>query len=205
MSDLNQLLENHIFSQVSLEEHMLLEVQRQLSHPHIDEYPDAKEMLVGIKSVLEQHFLRLNAVADSLAKQIATAGVNGQKDVESDIPRNSDGTRNRIRREWISQLLQDDYAALNIAAMGNTLLHTTALAANSEEIADIALEHLTNLTGFVVKLSELVPKVVVQELSQKYPGIHRTIGDTAAANAQRAWRGLADTRELVTNGTHLSK
>lgn len=196
MSELKQLLENHLFSQVSLEEHLLLEVQRQLSHPNIEEYSDVIEMLNGVKAVLEQHFLRLNALADALAKRSGDPNFNGQKDVESNIPRNSDGTRNKIRREWISQMLQDDYAALNVAAMGNTLLHTTALAANSEEIASIALEHLTNLTGFVVRMSELVPRVVIHELSQKYPGINSTIGDKASENAQRAWKKLAAIQKL---------
>ena len=92
-------------------------------------------------------------------------------------------------------MLRDDYAALNLAAMGNTLLHATALAADSKEVADVALEHLTNLTGFVTKMTELVRRVAVLELSAQFPEVNSAVLDLAVQNAWLAWQppvGLVD-------------
>ena len=86
----------------------------------------------------------------------------------------------------ISQMLTDDYAALNLAAMGNTLLHTTAIAADSKDIAEVALEHLANMSRFIVKLSDLMPRVIAQELSSQFPEITAAVG-LAAKNAREAW------------------
>ena len=89
-------------------------------------------------------------------------------------------------------MLYDDYAALSSVAMGNTLLHTTALAADSTEIAELALKHLTNMASFVVKMSDLMPIVVALELSAQFPQVKASIGELAAKNARQAWRGPND-------------
>ncbi len=58
---------------------------------------------------------------------------------------------------------------MNSITMGNTLLHTTALALDSHEVAATALMHLKNLTPLVIKISELVPEVVAKELHTESP------------------------------------
>lgn len=188
MKQLDRILENSLLAQLSLEERLYKEVERQLSQSNIDEYLDVKEMLSGVKEVLEQHYARLNIALDQVTKGGTDMVTTDGEDLVADDMGNSNGGKGRIRREAMSQMLQDDYAALNLAAMGNTLLHTTALAADSQEIADVTLEHLANLNHFVLKMCELVPKVVAQELSVRFPEVQQTLGTLAAKNTLETLR-----------------
>lgn len=192
MKKIEQVLENSLLSQVSLEERLYKEVEQQLSQSNIDEYPVVKEMLSNVKKVLETHYSRLNLALDQVTKGVSDMVMNGEKELPTNESGNLKLRNQRMRREQVSQMLQDDYLALNLAAMGNTLLHTTALAADSPEIADVALEHLANLTNFVVKMNELMPRVVVQELSSQFPEVKPTVGDLAVKNTQDAWRNSDD-------------
>lgn len=188
MKRLRKILENSLLAQVSLEERLYKEVERQLSHSSINQYGDVKEMLHGVKEVLERHYARLNLALDQVTAGLSDLEMPKERDsIEGN--NNSSGRNRQIRQEQISQMLHEDYAALNLAAMGNSLLHTTALAAESKEIADIALEHLANLNHYVHKMSELMPRVVAQELAIQFPDVKLDIGSLAAQNTREVYRG----------------
>ncbi len=192
MNKIVQILETSLLTQLSMEEHLYKEVELQLSQSNIDEYPDVKKMLNAIKTVLEKHYARLNLALNQLGETSDKFALNGQKKNLLAEGMNQLKENNKIYSKHVSQMLHDDFAALNLAAIGNTLLHTTALAAESQVIADLALEHLENLSCFVVNLSELLPRVVGRELLFQFPNIKPTIGDLAAKNTQGVWQRPKD-------------
>lgn len=192
MTSLEEILEKSLLTQLGLEEQLYKNIESQLSQEHIEEFADVKEMLKSVKAVLEKHFVRINAALDSVANQIKKSG-DGMADDGSVIEFDSrDRNQNRIQRDRVSQMLRDDYAALNLAAMGNSVLHTTALAADSEDLAKIVIEHLTTLTTFVARMTELVPRVAALELSAQFPEVKPSILELAVTNARRAWRVAED-------------
>ena len=188
MKEITQILEASLLTQLSLEEHLYKEVELQLSQSNIDEYPGVKEMLNSIKRVLEKHYSRLNLALEQVERTAAQFALSEQKEQRANEINKLSGETLGIRSLHVSQMLHDDFAALNLAAIGNTLLHTTALAAESQVIADLALEHLENLSRFVVNLSELLPRVVGRELSFQFPEVKPIVGDLAAKNTQGVWR-----------------
>lgn len=168
---LERALEKTLLTQISLEERIYKDVERQMSQSNIDEFPEVKAILNDVKEVLEKHFVRLNLALEQRTERVTKMLKTAKGDQAiSDLEKVEKNT-SRIRRERLSKMLHDDYAALNFAAMGNTVLHSTALAADSHEIAGLAQEHLGNLSRSVVMISEVVPKVVTQELSSKISGI----------------------------------
>jgi len=99
-----------------------------------------------------------------------------------------DGLRRDQANERVSRILRDDFSALNLIAMGNTMLHTTALALNYQDVATVALEHLRHLTLLVFKLRELMPRVVAREAVDHSGTIDPSlIGQAAVRNLQLAW------------------
>lgn len=190
MNNLDEHLKQYIREQIALEEHLSTVIEQQISEVSETEFADAKNVLIQTREVLERHFIPLNALLDKLEKDTATALAIT---VSSNGSGNSNGlhhhpgeTEQRSKR--ISTILRDDYSALNLVAISNTLLHTTALALNCQEVAAIALSHLQNLTPLVVKIGQLVPEVVARELRTQSPEIDLAIAQIALKNTQLAWR-----------------
>jgi hypothetical protein len=67
------------------------------------------------------------------------------------------------------------------------MLHTTGLALKQPETANLALSQLHDITPIIVDISEIIPLVVIRELSNDSEVIDRTVGDTAIRNTQKAW------------------
>jgi hypothetical protein len=194
MKELENILGDCLAEQVALEERLYKEVEYQLSQVKESEFSDVKELLSNIQTVLDTHFERLNKVLDKLDNPTFTGNdcENGHDcknggNCEYNMNSFSQAT-NSTKNGQISRMLRNDYSALNLIAMGNTLLHTTALAADYSEVADLVLEHLENLTPLVIRMNDLTPKVVARELSQRFPKVALTVGDTAARNARQAWK-----------------
>ena len=183
MTQLDNILGNYLAEQVALEERLYKEVEQQLAVLNTEDFADVNDLLNGMKAVLGKHFARLNGELDRLEKH-SYPDVTGLSSGAWEA-----GEHNaKWKRLRASQMLRDDYTALNAAAMGNTLLHTAALAAESKAVAEVALEHLGNITQFLVQMNELTPKVVARELSREFSFIESTVGEIAAKNALGVWK-----------------
>lgn len=185
MDNHSEVLKQQLSEQIALEEHLCKIIEEQLSEIDEVEFADARVLLSNTCKVLERHFTPLNRLLDKLDEGLSQAS---QFKAE---PGNGNGTNMNLqdqRSRRISKILRDDYSALNLITISNTLLHTTALALDSKEIADTALSHLENLTPLVVQIGELMPEVVARELQSESSKIDLGVAQTALKNARLAWR-----------------
>ena len=187
MKNSYKILQQQIREQIALEEHLCRIIDGQIEDigevEYVD-YIDAKNLLKNTRQVLEKHFTPLNELLDKLdcdddIKQRVGVVPNG---LDVKTAHNTELAQGRI-----SKILRDDYSALNLITISNTLLHTTALALNSLEIATIALQHLENLAPFVVRIGELMPEVITRELRTQSPSIDLSVAKTALVNTKQAW------------------
>jgi hypothetical protein len=179
----------YLYEQIALEEHLCRVIEQQISEVDEKKFGDAKALLVKTKQVLERHYAPLNKMLDQLEKDAATdrtklASGNGAGALKL--------TDEQQRNKYLSRILRDDYSALNLITMSNTLLHTTALALECHSVAAIALSHLQNLASLVVKMGKLLPEVVARELHTESPKIDLAVGKLALKNTQLAWRNADD-------------
>jgi hypothetical protein len=91
-------------------------------------------------------------------------------------------------RGRVSKILRDDQTALSLLSVSYELLHTTALALNDTNTAQIAQQHLTELTPLVMELSNCVPAVVINELRQDGLPVNTGAIDQAREAHRRAWQ-----------------
>lgn len=138
--------------------------------------------------MLAGHYAALNKILDRVEEKNSASR-------SSVIAGNGGGFsspfENEEKTRRISRNLRDDYSALNLITMSNTLLHTAALALNREEVAALALKHLNNLAPLVIKIGELMPDVVARELRTQSIQIDSSVAKTALENTQLAWRNAA--------------
>lgn len=157
MNKHSNLLERCLSQQVALEEQLYKVIAQQVSDVDEAKFPDAKNLLLKARDALEQHFTPLNIILDDLDR----AALSLQNNPHAlNLPIFHDS----CEEQALSELLRNDYAALNHVAIGNSMLHTIALALDRQEVAAVALSHLQHLTPLVEKLEDLIPYVVTQEL-----------------------------------------
>jgi hypothetical protein len=94
-----------------------------------------------------------------------------------------------VRTNPISKNLRDDYTALNLAAIGYTMLHTTGQALQHEPTADLAAMYLMDYTPLITELNEIVPTVVVRELRDETEIMDPTAAHRSVQRTQAAWQG----------------
>ncbi len=188
MTNLDEHLNQYLREQIALEEHLFKGIQDQIAGIDGIEFADAKDLLIKTNQVLEKHFTALNEILDVLDRGTADSVT---KAAASNGGGFADPLQQRIEKIRISRIVRDDYSALSLIAISNTLLHATALALRSQEVAKLALQHLENLTPLVLRMGELVPDVVTRELRFHSPTIDLSVAKLALQNAQMAWKKAA--------------
>jgi hypothetical protein len=93
-----------------------------------------------------------------------------------------------VRKEGLAKNLRDDYTAFSLANIGYVMLHTTALAFEDQEVADLAHQHLRDYTDAVIRLNSLIPAAVVRLLEQQGLPVRADIVSEVNANVAEAWK-----------------
>ena len=127
---------------------------------------------------------------DSLEERLRTFGGSLSADVKEAFTVATGlaaGLLGKIRPHMASKFLRDDYILLSACSIGYEMLHATALALRDTETADLALEHFKDITPLIVRLSEIMPTVVVHELTHDVAGIDAGAIPIAKENTRHAW------------------
>ena len=185
MSALDEHLKQYLREQIALEEHLCSVIRQQIAELG-DADEDAKLLLIKTEEVLERHFIPLNKMLDGLEQESRNA--QNKLAIKDGVVIAASVGKEALQRQRTSRILRDDYSALNLITMSNTLLHTTALALDSQEVAMVALTHLQNLAPLVVKMGALVPEIVTRELHTESSKIDLGVAKIALKNTQRIWR-----------------
>jgi len=182
--DVNEILRDYLNDILGVEKHCLEAVERHTGDERYSTYPDAHGVLLNIETTLRSHVSALDRCLSSL-----DGGVESviKKAAASAIGALS-GIYDKIRPEDpVSRGLRDFFTTLSHAAIGYTMLYTTACALNEQEVSDLALRHLNELTPLIVGLSRVIPSVVSKELEIEGKVIDGSKWRLAIANTQKAW------------------
>ena len=79
------------------------------------------------------------------------------------------GLYGMVRKHPVSRMLRDDHVALNLSATAYGMLYTTAVAYDEDEVAVIALDHLNAIPSQILRLTHLLPGVVMREVTNGDP------------------------------------
>lgn len=183
MSDRNDKLQQYVSDMLSLERHIHDAIRRQRDDDKVQRHHQVQNLLSRAESTLDEHISHLEKHLDAIGGNSASP----IKEAVSAVTGAVAGIYGQVRDAQVSRMLRDDYTALGLAAISYTMLHTTGLALNSQETADIALRHLHHWTPMIVEISEVIPLVVAEELGEDVSGIDPSAGQEAVRNTQGAW------------------
>jgi hypothetical protein len=185
MKSSTEILTTYLGDMLATQNHLLQVVQQQMDDQRVMTHADAQELLPQIKSALGRRTLaleqRLNAFGGSVSADL--------KEAFTAATGFAAGIFGRLRPHSASKALRDDYVLLSACSIGYEMLHATALALRDLITAQLALEHFKEITPMIVRLSEIIPATIVQELTHDVAGIDAAAAPIARQNTQRAWSG----------------
>jgi hypothetical protein len=184
MKDNREEIRPYVADMAAVERHILEALERQRKDDTFKDYPNALGYIDRLAGLLKTHVENLEIHLDSLPGGGVAAAV---KETVTGVLGGLAGVYDKVRKDKVSRALRDDYTALSLAAISYTMLHATALGLHQGTTAEIALRNLKELTPYVVELSQLVPQVVLKELSFEGYDIDFSLSPQAVRDTQEAW------------------
>lgn len=181
--DRNEAINSYITDMLALEDHIEKAIKGQLTD--LKDYPEVITTLRDIHTKVEHHISDLRTVSD---QRKAGGVVESVKRAGSAVAGAAAGVIDLIRTEGLPKNLRDDYTAFSLANIGYVMLHTTALAVEDQEVADLAHQHLRDYTDAVIRLNSLIPAAVVRTLEQQGLPVRADIVSEVNANVAEAWK-----------------
>ncbi len=170
---------------VSLESHIEEAIDRQLGQVKDD--PIASEALRAFHRTVKRQRDALKAIQEHYG---GTAG-SPIKEAGSALLGKAAGVLNMLRTEGNSKALRDDYTAFNLAAIGYTMLHTTATALGDPNLARVAEQHLRGHAAMIQRINHLIEDVVITELVKDGHTVAQGAADTTRRMVDQAWKETA--------------
>jgi hypothetical protein len=177
-----EILHKYTTELFAMEKQLMESIEEQIEDRNLNRYSRAIEILRMIHPVLRSQVAILeNLSARPVSEPLWKEAVNTVTSVFS-------GIYSKARPEKVSTYLQEVYVSLNLLSISYTTLHTAALALRDVEVADRALKHLRAITPLIVDISEVIPRVVLDELSDEQVEVSSQLADEAVRNTHAAWR-----------------
>jgi ferritin-like metal-binding protein YciE len=184
MPDNRETLRPYIADMLAVEKHIVEALERQQKDDDIKQFPNAAQLVERTLGILRGHVRTLDSHLESYQGGSATGAV---KEAVTGVLGAIAGMYDKIRKDTASRALRDDYTALSLATISYTMLHTTALGLRQGATADVALRHLQDLTPLIMELSQVIPAIVLKELSFEGYEIETGLAQQAVRNTQQTW------------------
>ena len=177
-------LKTYVNDMLGLQKHILEALEHQYADQNVKNDPEAIDLVGKLKSQLTKHVADLEGQVGRLGSEVTATVKQAVTPPRGTVA----GLYDKVRMDPVSRMLRDDYTALNMASISLIQLHTTGLAYGDQAVADTALKHLNDITPMVMRINEIMPVIVVRELTDEGPGINTAVAATAVANTQAAWK-----------------
>jgi hypothetical protein len=181
--DKNEAINSYITDMVALEDHIEKAVRGQLED--LKDYPNVIGELKQIHLTIEHHISDLKQLSErrtgggpsDLIKRAGSA-VLGLGAAAIDL----------VRREGLPKNLRDDYTAFSLASIGYVMLHTTGLALDDREVAELARQHFADYAEAVTRLHNIIPAAVVQYLKEDGLPVRENVVPEISRTIEEVWR-----------------
>jgi hypothetical protein len=184
MKDNREEIRPYVADMAAVEKHILEALERQHKDDTFKDFPNALGLVDRLATLIKTHVESLETHLGSLPGGGVAATV---KETVAGVLGGLAGVYDKVRKDKVSRALRDDYTALSLAAVSYTMLHSTGLGLRQGTTADIALRHLKELTPFVMELAQIIPQVVLKELSFEGYDIDSSLAPQAVRATQEAW------------------
>jgi hypothetical protein len=188
----NEAINSYITDMLSLEDHIEKAVRGQLVD--LEDYPEVTRDLKQIHRKVEHHISDLKALSE---RRKAGGPVEAIKRAGSAVLGLGAAAIDLVRNEGLPKNLRDDYTAFSLATIGYLMLHTTALALDDQEVADLAREHFADYARAVTLLHNVVPGAVIRFLKEDGLLVREDVLPEISRTIEEVWHSQSDQAPLA--------
>ncbi|MBV9102977.1 MAG: hypothetical protein JO060_05255 [Candidatus Eremiobacteraeota bacterium] len=182
---------------LALERHIGQPLNRQQQFEDASRYTNAASLINRIKATNDAHIATLERRLEALGGHAASPIKSGW----SALLGVGAAAIDSVRKTKISKSLRDDYTALNLAAMGYTMLNATALGMGDAASASMAKQCLGDYAKIIVEIVQAMPDVVLQELVDTGVSVAPMAADQARRDTDECWRTSSPQYETQVTST----
>lgn len=183
----NEAINSYITDMLSLEEHIEKAVRGQL-----EDLKDYSEVIRDLKQIhrnVEHHISDLRGLSE---RRQARGAAEAIKRAGSAVLGLGAAAIDLVRNEGLPKNLRDDYTAFSLATIGYVMLHTTALALDDQEVADLARQHFAEYAQAVALLHNVVPGAVIRFLKEEGLLVREDVLPEISRTVEEIWRSQPD-------------
>jgi ferritin-like metal-binding protein YciE len=98
------------------------------------------------------------------------------------------GIYGKLREHPLSRIVRDDRVAMNVAETSYGMLYTLALGVGHARAAGVALAGLNSAPPLVLKLTDVLPGIILKELAEDAPLSDPNAEGTVLDAIHKAWK-----------------
>jgi len=180
--DKSETINSYLSDMLSLEDHIGTAIRGQIQD--LKDYPEVVAELKEIQRKVEHHISDLRELTE---RRKASGVVTAVKRAGSAVVGAAAGLLDLIRTEGLPKNLRDDYTALSLATIGYVMLHTTALALEDREVAQLAQIYFADHARAVIKLNAVIPGSVVAFLKREGLPVREDVLAEVGRSIDQVW------------------
>jgi ferritin-like metal-binding protein YciE len=160
VEDERHALQAYVSDVLAFERHIKEPIARQRQFDAATMCTDVTRTIARIELMTDVH---IRALEEQL-QQLGGSAAGPVKSVVATVLGAGAAAIDGLRKAKVSKSLRDDYAALSLAAISYTMLHTAALGFGDGSTAALAKRHLDDVAEVAAEIKRIMPAVVLQEL-----------------------------------------
>lgn len=182
--DVQHSLAAYVSDMLALEQHVCVPFKNQRDDADFRNMPQAASIAGRLTMLAETHIQTLQSALDSLGGHPVQAAKSAFSNIEGWVASAID----KMRKTKVTKGLRDDYTAIALCTAGYSMLLTTANAFGNANVAQLARRHLQDYAQCIVDIADLLPLVVVRDLSDLGMPVEASIAQRSQTEIRAAWR-----------------
>lgn len=189
MAEQLEALQGYVNDMLAVEREIHQAFSRQKHDEGLKEFATAHQLIARIEDTIDRHLVELQRCLERLG-----TSESALKKAVGSVMGAMAGLYDQVRDDKVSRIVRDDNTALTFAVVCYEMLHTTALAMKDQQTAELALKLLKDYTPLIMGLSDVLPSVIVRELSEEGTiAADESVAREAVRHTREAWSQSAAT------------
>lgn len=176
-------LKMYVNDVIGLERDVINAIEGQLQDARVKAHAELTGILQGIVAEGHARLEILKAISDEAGGSVGAAIKEAAMSVTGVLA----GVYGKIREHPLSRIVRDDRVAMNVVETSYAMLYTLALAIGDQQTATVALSGLKAAAPAVLRLTDVLPAVVLEELAADGPLQNPGVADEVLDAIHQAW------------------
>ena len=173
-------LKMYVNDVIALERQIAGAVRTQAEDDSTLKHPGFRNVLLEIAGHSEDRITLLKELSDAEGGSLGATVKEGITGVLA-------GLYGKIRKHEVSRMVRDDIIAMDVAAISYSMLLTLGLAIGHRRCVELATLGLNACPSTVVRLTNLMPAIVIAELAEDAPLADPSAAEAAVIRIREAW------------------